>query len=118
MAFVRKTLLLITAGFALGGMTRAAEAPAKPTKPDVALKANAPELQKLIDQFSAQRDTLLADRAALLEQLKNATAEQRKAILEKAETQQKELIEAQRALGKRIRDEMRKIRETRPGSSR
>jgi uncharacterized protein YlxW (UPF0749 family) len=117
MAFARKTLFLIAAGLVLAGVTRAADAP-KPTKPDVALKSNAPELQKLIDQFSAQRDTLLADRAALLDQLKNATAEQRKAILEKAETQQKELIEAQRALGKRIRDEMPKIRETRPGSSR
>jgi hypothetical protein len=117
MAFARKTLFLIAASLVLSGVTRAADAP-KPTKPDIALKANAPELQKLIDQFSAQRDTLLADRAALLDQLKNATAEQRKAILQKAEAQQKELIEAQRALGKRIRDEMRKIRETRPGTSR
>ena len=111
----RQCLLLFAATLLSAGGVQAADAP----RPDrTTMAAKSPELQKLIDQFNSQRDSLLADRAALLEQLKNATAEQRKALLEKAENQQKESLEAQRALGKRIRDEMRKVRESRGGPRR
>ena len=69
------------------------------------------DVQKLVDQFSAKRDTLIADRQALVNQLKGATAEQRKAILEKMQAQEKELVDAQRALGKQLRDELRQLRQ-------
>lgn len=49
-----------------------------------------------------------------MNQLKNATAEQRKAILEKVQAQEKDLLDQQRALGRQIRDEMRKLRQTAP----
>lgn len=88
--------------------TAAAKANAKAAAPAPA------DVQKLIDQFNAQRDTVIADRQALLNQLKNATTEQRKAILEKMQAQQKDLVEAQRALGKQIRDDLRSLR---PGSA-
>ena len=81
---------------------------------DVAKAAGASQsadVQKLVDQFSAKRDTLIADRQALVNQLKGATADQRKAILEKMQAQEKELVDAQRALGKQLRDEMRKLRQ-------
>lgn len=113
----RKLSLVLAALLACGGVTRAAEAsrPATPAKPEIGTSA---DLQKLIDQFNTKRDTILADREALLNQLKNATEEQKKAILEKMQAQQKDLVEAQRALGKQIRDEMRKLRQTSPGPGR
>jgi transcription initiation factor IIE alpha subunit len=40
-----------------------------------------------------------------------ATADQRKAILDKMQAQEKELVDAQRALGKQLRDELRKLRQ-------
>ena len=70
------------------------------------------DVQKLVDQFSAKRDTMIADRQALVNQLKAAaTADQRKAILDKMQAQEKELVDAQRALGKQLRDEFRKLRQ-------
>jgi flagellar motility protein MotE (MotC chaperone) len=80
----------------------------------VAAKANATnpaDIQALLKQFNAKRDSMLADRQALLDQLKGATAEQRKQILEKMKAQQKDLIEAQRAIGRQLRDEMRKLQQ-------
>jgi 4-aminobutyrate aminotransferase-like enzyme len=50
----------------------------------------------------------------LLDQLKNATAEQKKAILDQMQAQQKDLLDAQRALGRQIRDELRKLRQSQP----
>jgi excinuclease UvrABC helicase subunit UvrB len=114
MAIFRKTLLGVSAAILLSGMAMAADA--RPEKPNINATVGSPELQKLVDQFAKQRDSLLADRAALLEQLKNATADQRKALIDKMEAQQKDLVESQRELAKRIRDEMRKLRETRPGA--
>lgn len=72
----------------------------------------ATDVRKAMEQFSAKRDAALAVRQELLNQLKGATEVERKAILEKLQSQQKELLEAQRALGKQIRDDMRKQRET------
>jgi hypothetical protein len=112
MAILRKTLMSLAASLMLAATINAADSrPAKPEKPDLATSVS-PDLQKLIDQFTQQRDALIADRSALLEQLKNATADQRKALLDNAEAKNKQLLEAQRSLGKRIRDEMRKLRET------
>lgn len=100
-------VLLAVAALATGGIARAAEpATAASAKPDISVK---PNLQQLISQFKTRRDVVLADREALIAQLKNATEDQRKTILEKMEAQQKDLIEAERALGKQIRDELRKL---------
>ena len=99
------------------GLCGAAETPAGAAKSATkAAAAVSPESQKLIDQFNAQRDTVIADRQALIDQLKNATAEQRKAILEKMQAQQKDLLDAQRTLGKQMRDELRKLRQSQPAS--
>ena len=104
---VRKVIFLVLAVLVGASGAFSADAAPKPQKPDFA--AGNADLQKLIDAFNARRDTILANREALLNQLKNATAEQRKAILEKMQAQQKDLVEAQRALGRQIRDEMRKL---------
>lgn len=115
----KSILILLAMTFAVATGVRAADATKpKPSKPDMATAVNSSDLQKLIQQFATRRDSMLADRQALLNQLRNATAEQRKAILEKMESQQKELLEAQRALGKQIRDDMRKLRMSLPGPGR
>ncbi|MSU23724.1 MAG: hypothetical protein EXS32_07870 [Opitutus sp.] len=95
--------ILLLAGASVSG---AAETPA-------AAAATA-GTQKLIDRVKAQGDQVIADRQAMIDQLKNATAEHRKAILEKMQAQQKDLLDAQRALGKQIRDELRKLRQSQP----
>ncbi len=116
MTFSRRVLTVI-AVLALGaGPVFAAETGGTPAKPDVPPQARSADLQKLMDAFSARRDSLLADRKALLDQLKTATAEQRKDILDKLQSEQKDVLDAQRALAKQIRDEIRKLRETRPDS--
>lgn len=120
MAYSRPTLVLTAVLLLTSAGVRASDtAPApKAPKPEIAANGSSSDLSKLIDQFNKRRDSMLADRQALLDQLKNATAEQRKQILDKMQAQQKDLIEAQRALGKQIRDEMRKLRESTPGSRR
>ena len=110
-------LFLVAVLAASVGLCAAQTTPSTPpaVKPaDVAKAAGAAQsadVQKLVDQFSAKRDTLIADRQALVNQLKAATADQRKAILDKMQAQEKELVDAQRALGKQLRDEFRKLRQ-------
>lgn len=118
MLILRRVLLISAVVIATGGGVRAAEAPVKPEKPQIGTRMSASDLQKLIQQFNSRRDTLLASRQALLNQLKTATTEQRKEILQKMEAQQKDLLDAQRALGKQIRDDMRKLRQSLPGPGR
>lgn len=106
------TSLAFAALLAVSGGLRAADAPAKTDKP-------AADVKSAMDQFSAKRDAMLKDRQALLDQLKNATAEERKAILDQMQAQQKDLLETQRALGRQIREELRKLRQGQPaGGSR
>ena len=116
-----KTFAIAVALCALGAGLRAADsAPAKDAKPTApaptaaaAAKdaaASAANVQKLMQQFNTKRDAMIANRDALAAQLKSATEAEKKAILDKMETQQKELLEVQRALGKQIRDEKRKLR--------
>ena len=106
-------VLAASVGLCAAQTTSSAPPAVKPA--DVAKLAGAPksaDVQKLIDQFSAKRDTMIADRQALVNQLKAAaTADQRKAILQKMQAQEKELVDAQRALGKQLRDELRKLRQ-------
>ena len=119
-AYSRPTLVLTGVLLLTSVGVRASDtAPApKAPKPEITANGSSSDLSKLIAQFNKRRDSMLADRQALLDQLKNATAEQRKQILNKMQAQQKDLIEVQRALGKQIRDEMRKLRESTPGSRR
>src|SRR5436305_2029712 len=86
--------LLLATGLLLGSgaWTRAQTAPV-PVKPDTVTKPVSPaatDLPKLIEQFNAKRDAMLNDRQKLLDQLKGATDEQRKAILDQMQAQQKD----------------------------
>lgn len=98
-----RVLALAVAVLAAGGTARAAET----VKP-----ADAASLQKGVEQFNAQRDRLLSDYQAQLEQLKGATEEQRQQILEKLQAQKKELDALQREQGKQLREELRKLRQS------
>ena len=99
------TLLFVAAFLVVSGGLRAAETKAEKPAADV---------KSAMEQFNAKRDAMLKDRQALVDQLKNATAEQRKAILDQMQAQQKDLLETQRALGRQIRDELRKLRQSQP----
>lgn len=100
----RVLAVTVVAMTAVGG-ARAADA----VKP-----ADAASLQKGVEQFNAQRDRLLSDYQAQLEQLKGATEEQRQQILEKLQAQKKELDALQREQGKQLREELRKLRQSSP----
>jgi len=78
--------------------------------------ASAPDLQRLVQQLGAQRDSMISEHEALAKQLKDATDVQKKAILEKMADQKKAFEEATSALHKQIRDEQRRQRQnTAPG---
>ncbi len=69
------------------------------------------ELAKTKEQANAQRDKMIAEYETLAKQLKDATEEQKKAILAKMEERKKAFEEAQSALHKQIRDEQRRQRQ-------
>lgn len=117
MTFPLKSLLVAALVASAGAVYGADAVPTAPRmgRPDVPAAASSSDLQKLIERFNTSRDQILAERQALLEQLKNATAEQKRAIIERNQAEQKERIDAQRELGKQIRDEMRKLRRATPG---
>ncbi len=69
------------------------------------------DLAKAKEQANAQRDKMIAEYEALAKQLKDATEEQKKAILAKMEERKKAFEEAQSALHKQIRDEQRRQRQ-------
>jgi len=73
-----------------------------------------PAIQALVDQFTTNRDALIAARQAVLAQLKTATPDQRKAIIAALQAQNKDLIAQERALAKQIRDELRQLRKSQP----
>jgi PBP1b-binding outer membrane lipoprotein LpoB len=85
---------------------------ASPTKPSTTPPAS--DVQKLTEQFTQQRDAILAQRQGLIDQLKNATDKQRAAIIKQIEAQQKQFEDAQRALYKQLRDDLRKERASKP----
>lgn len=104
-------LAVLLLGLAFGP---AAGLAAEPAKDSQAKTVPADEVRRAKDQFSAQRDGILAERQRLLEQLKTATEEERAAILEKLKQQEKDLREFHRTRGKQLRDEFRKQRRTTP----
>jgi hypothetical protein len=63
-----------------------------------------------ISRFAAQRAQIVADRTALLDQLKAAAPADRQAVIDALRAQAKDLVEEQRALGKQIREQLRQLR--------
>jgi recombinational DNA repair ATPase RecF len=109
--------LLLAGGLAIAGVVAARAADeATAAKPDVkakaeADKAKAADVKNLKDQLAKQADAVLAARQKMIDQLKTATEEQRKAILEKMKAQQQDFVEAQHSLYLQLRDEMRQTRQ-------
>ena len=108
MALRSQPLRLLIAGWVLCASVEVAQA-AEAVKP-----TESTSLQKGVDQFNAQRERLLSDYQAQLDQLKGATEEQRQQILEKLQAQKKELDSLQREQGKQLREELRKLRQSTP----
>lgn len=76
-------------------------------------KSNAKSAQQsVMDQFRAQAESFSKDHDALVKQLNAASAENRKAILEKMEERKKEFEAKLSALHKQMRDEQRKQRQS------
>ena len=106
--------------------SRAAETAATPTPPGTAVVATqappakaptAKDLQQTREQLTARSEQFLAERQKLVDQLRTATEEQKKAILAKMEEQRQAALEASRELAKRAREDLRKQRQnaTPPG---
>jgi hypothetical protein len=95
---------LLAAGTALSGAE---------TKSPAAVRTVAgTSVQKLMEQASSQRERMIAEHEALAKQLREATEEQRKAILDKMQEQKKAFEAAQSALHKQIREEQRRQRQS------
>lgn len=74
---------------------------------------NAEALHGLLNQFREQRDQYIAARQALMERLRTCTDAERQQILEQLRLENQARVAEQRALGKQIRDELRRLREQR-----
>ncbi len=81
--------------------TAAAETKAKATA----------DSEKLTEKVKAQRENMLKEYGALQAQLKDATDEKRKEILQKLEEKQKAFAEANAALAKQIQEDIRRRRQ-------
>ena len=103
--------LVAIALFAMGASLCSAQTAGKDAKAaDVKSKAAA-DAQKLTEQANAQRATMISETENLVKQLKDATDEQRKAILAKLEEKQKAFAEAQAAMHKQMKVDMRRQRQ-------
>jgi len=71
------------------------------------------EVQAMIRQFDAQRETLLAQRREELAKLLAATAEKREAMLAEMHKNQAARQDQQRELARKIREELKTLREAR-----
>lgn len=74
---------------------------------------NAKAVHKVIADFQLQRDQYLAERKTLLEKLRTATETERKTILEQLRAENEKRADEERALGKQIREELKKLRDER-----
>jgi hypothetical protein len=74
---------------------------------------NAEALHGLLNQFREQRDQYITARQALMERLRTCTDAERQQILEQLRLENQARVAEQRALGKQIRDELRRLREQR-----
>jgi len=112
LGFVLSLLALNGALLAQSTTTAPAPAtrPAMPTLPKITLPA---DLQALIRQFDAQRDSILARRRADLEKLKSATEAERAKLLADMKAKGLATSQEQRELAKSIREELKKLRAAR-----
>ena len=69
------------------------------------------EMQRLLAQVKSQRDQMISAHESLARELREASEEQRKAILERMQEQKREFEAAQSALHKQIREEQRRQRQ-------
>jgi len=115
----RKTLLAATLALcaAVGGYSQVATTtPAirPPEHPD--LSRLPPDIRAQILQLQAQRADLRALVATLRDQLKDKTAAERQAIIAQFRQDNAAMIDAQRALAREIRAELKLLREQRKGT--
>lgn len=90
--------------------------PPAPHTPNAQASDTAKAVQALLMQFDAKRDQAIADRQALMERLRAATTDaEKQAILLQLRAEMQARKDEQTALGKQIRDELRKLREQRRG---
>ncbi|HUR56553.1 MAG TPA: hypothetical protein VM029_02510, partial [Opitutaceae bacterium] len=78
--------------------------------PAATVATNAPaakELQRTREQLTARSELFLAERQKMIDQLRTATEEQKKAILAKMEEQRQAMLEASRELAKQAREDLR-----------
>ncbi len=78
--------------------------------PNENASANAKAVHAVIQQFREQRDQYLTERKAMLEKLKTATAEEKKAIMELLREDKTAREADERSLGKQIREELKSLR--------
>ena len=78
--------------------------------PNENASANAKAVHAVIQQFREQRDQYLTERKAMLEKLKTATAEEKKAIMEQLREDKTAREADERTLGKQIREELKSLR--------
>lgn len=71
------------------------------------------QIQNLLDHFRAERAAMIAEQRALLESLKDASAEERRARLAELREEHRERLEAQRELQREVRERVRDIRDER-----
>ena len=104
-------LLVLAGGVALAQSGSAEGAKSVMAKDATRKSSVSADLQKLLEQINSQRERMISDHDALAKQLKDATDEQRKAIMEKMQEQKKAFEAAQSNLHKQIRDEQRRQRQ-------
>lgn len=78
--------------------------------PNENASANAKAVHAVIQQFREQRDQYLTERKAMVEKLKTATAEEKKAIMEQLREDKTAREADERSLGKQIREELKTLR--------
>jgi hypothetical protein len=98
----------LVALLAIGQVARASEVASTTVKGATGVA----EMQRLLAQVKSQRDQMISAHESLARELREASAEQRKAILERMQEQKREFEAAQSALHKQIREEQRRQRQT------
>ncbi len=87
-----------------------------PHTPNPNSSAYAAAVQTILQKFDAQRDQTVAQRQALIDQLRSATSDtDRTAILNQLRNEQQTRQEEQRATAKEIRTELQTLRRQRSG---
>lgn len=103
-----------TGGTSTGDTTTGKRGKANPHTPNAHASDTAKAVQSVLQRFDENRDKMIADRKALLDQLAAAQTEaERKAILEQLRTEKEEAKQQRTQLGKEVREEIKKLREQR-----